>query len=307
MRKFDFIKVLLLLLIGMYLVGCAGKEEKKDNQYLIYVLNKDETRVDCYEYDTDTIETTDLIAELLDALKATPKASIDRAAMSENLSLASYVFHNKQLVLDFDESYFEMTPTQEVLSRAAIVRTMCQVEGVEYVSFLVAGKDLVNSSGISVGRMNEDTFVENTGKEINAYEKTNLTLYYTDEEGVYVKACQQQVYYNTNISMEKLIVEQLIKGPKTKDEDICPTINPDTKVISVTVKDGTCYVNLSDSFLTPVEDVSPEVTIYSIVNSLTELTNVNKVQFSIDGETDVTFLQTISLSGLFEHNYEIIE
>ena len=84
----------------------------------------------------------------------------------------------------------------------------------------------------------------------------------------------------------------MIKGPlkevQAGNEDGYPTINPAVTILGVTVRDRVCYVNLSKEFLTPVYDVTSQVALYSIVNSLVELPGVNKVQFSIDGDTNVT-------------------
>ena len=106
--------------------------------------------------------------------------------------------------------------------------------------------------------------------------------------------------------MERLVVEQLIAGP-AKNEAVFPTINPATKVISVNVQDGICYVNLGSNFLTQIFNVTSDVTIYSITNSLVELSNVNKVQISIDGNTNINYKENISLSTVFERNLEIVE
>lgn len=148
-------------------------------------------------------------------------------------------------------------------------------------------------------------FIDNAGDEINTYEKVRLILYFTDESGTKLVEANRSVVYNTNISMEKLVVEQLIKGPN--NEEIYPTINPETKVNSVTVKDGICYVNLNESFLTQMTNVTSEVTIYSITNSLVELSNVNKVQISINGDTEGTYRESIPFSTIFERNLELID
>ena len=64
-------------------------------------------------------------------------------------------------------------------------------------------------------------------------------------------------------------------------------------MLGVTVKDGTCYVNLDNGFLTQTYNVSAEVQIYSIVNSLVELSNINKVQIAVNGNTDMIFREKI--------------
>ena len=90
-------------------------------------------------------------------------------------------------------------------------------------------------------------------------------------------------------------------------EEAYPTINPATKVVSVTVSDGTCYVNLDKEFLTQIYKVDANVTIYSIVNSLVELSDVNRVQISINGETDLSYKESIPLATVFERNLELVE
>ena len=95
-----------------------------------------------------------------------------------------------------------------------------------------------------------------------------------------------------------------MKGPLM--EGAYPTINPSTKIISVSVKDGICYVNLGSDFLSQPNSVSAEVTIYSITNSLVELSNVNKVQISIGGETNITYREKIDLNNLFERNLDLL-
>lgn len=72
---------------------------------------------------------------------------------------------------------------------------------------------LADSSGMAIGTMNADSFIENAGDEINAYEKVNLKLYYANEDGTgLVEENRRNVVYNSNISLEKLVVEQLVKG-----------------------------------------------------------------------------------------------
>ena len=59
--------------------------------------------------------------------------------------------------------------------------------------------------------------------------------------------------------------------------------------------------------MTKQGNVTPEVTIYSIVNSLVELSGVNKVQISVNGSTDVIYMETVPLSQVFERNLEIMD
>jgi germination protein M len=65
-------------------------------------------------------------------------------------------------------------------------------------------------------------------------------------------------------------------------------------------------VDLSQTFLTETYEVNAETAIYSIVNSLCEFTNVNKVQITVDGEKSVKFMDSLDLSEPLERDLEII-
>ena len=66
-------------------------------------------------------------------------------------------------------------------------------------------------------------------------------------------------------------------------------------------------MDLDNTFLTQIYNVTSDVTIYSITNSLVELSNVNKVQISINGNINVTYRENTSLSTVFERNLELVE
>ena len=65
--------------------------------------------------------------------------------------------------------------------------------------------------------------------------------------------------------------------------------------------------NLDKEFLTQIYKVDANVTIYSIVNSLVELSDVNRVQISINGETDLSYKESVPLATVFERNLELVE
>ena len=101
-----------------------------------------------------------------------------------------------------------------------------------------------------------------------------------------------------------MVVESIIAGPKSSE--VFATVNPSTVINDVMTDNGICYVSLNRDFLNKTTNVSDEVLIYSLVNSLTQLGNVNKVQILIDGRSDAR-LGEYDLSKLFERNLEMIE
>lgn len=47
--------------------------------------------------------------------------------------------------------------------------------------------------------------------------------------------------------------------------------------------------------------------LYSLVNSLTSLPSVDKVQISVDGENDGTLLYNYKLNNMYEFNKDIVD
>lgn len=296
---------LIFLLVLLCAAGCHQKDtaDEKD-RYSIYYLNRDETKIAEFAYYTETKEPIKVLGELLQVLAQSPQKVGYHETIS-NFFVTAFSINEDVIQISVDEDYQNLSPTTEVLTRAAIVRTLTQIEGISAVSMKLEGKELTDYTGAVIGAMKAEQFVDNAGNEINTYENVELTLYFAAENGKHLRKAVRSVEYNTNISLERIVVENLISGPI--GEELHPTINPDTKLINVTVKDKICYVTLSSEFLNQQYQILPELTIYSLVNSLIELDGVNKVQISVDGNANAVFRDTISLSSPFERNLDILK
>ena len=253
------------LIMGMlFCTACGNRQQAQEGvSYKIYYVNNEETKIVEREYVSATTDGGLLLEELLGQLAHISEKMEYETLLEKEISVEGHTLDNGLLTLDFDESYKNLRGTREILARASIVRTLTQIPGVERMAFTVMGEQLTDAVGAAVGVMAADTFIENAGNEINAYEKVDLKLYFANESGdSLVEENRRNVVYNSNISLEKLVVEKLVEGPMT--EGAYPTINPTTKIVSVTVKDGTCYVNLNNDFLNQPYNVASDVTIYSI-------------------------------------------
>ncbi len=308
MKRKRIIIVLFLLILISIISACENTQQNQlspGKSINMYYLNKDKTKVVMEEYAAKEAATEAMLPEIIGMLSTQPENVELKAPISDGLGILNYSIEESQLILNFDVRYLDMEPTEEILTRAALVRTLTQIPGIKYVSITIENEPLQDKAGNPVGTMTADMFIDNAGTEINSYEKVKLHLYFANETGDGLIEVNRTIVYNSNISLEKLVVEQIITGPT--NEESSPTTNPETKIMSVTVKDGVCYVNLDETYLTQPYQVSSDVTIYSMVNSLVELSNVNKVQISINGKTDIMYREKISLTKFFERNLELLQ
>ena len=302
MRKWLWI---LLLAIPLLMAGCRKQQQVDESGYQIWYINQDET---CLKYENKELQSKNeegLLREMMEVMRETPTDDELKPVIPEDVELLDFDFEHNQLYLDFSPEYKKMPKVYEVLCRAAIVRTLGQIDGVEYVDFQVNGEPLTDLEGKEIGLMNEDQFIENAGEEINAYKTADLTLYFSNKAGDKLVEQRVAMEYNSNISLKKLIVEQLIAGPPF--EGAYPTIPSETKLLNISIKDNICYVNLDEGFLGTGYNVIESIPVYSIVNSLIENTDAQKVQISINGETNRMFRESINFDTIFEKNEGLIE
>ena len=295
---------IFLVFVLLFTLGGCNQEKRKEGEYQVYYLNMDKTKLVSESYDATNAEGEALLMELLGQLKAAPDNAKLRQTIPSNVEINGISINGSYLFVDFNEKYNEMPPTEEVLVRAGIVRTLMQANVCSVVAFTINSEPLLSHDGTLVGTMSADSFVENPGKQINSSIETTLTLYFANADGTGLEKEMRNVHCSSNISMEKLIMEQLIEGPKSSSR--LGTIPSGTTLISVTQVDGVCYVNLSESFRTQSATVPEEITLYSIVNSLSELPGVTRVQLAINGSTEGYVRYNFELAKMYEKNTDLV-
>ena len=64
---------LMFLLSCLYLAGCGEEQEEENPSYIVYMLNRDETKLKPYRYQSDTEETSAVVKELLELMSEAPE------------------------------------------------------------------------------------------------------------------------------------------------------------------------------------------------------------------------------------------
>lgn len=286
------------------MIGCSGNGE--GTAMNIYYLNPDGNALIQKEYLRKADDPENAVTEVLKVLQEPEDIKEYHTTIPSSVEIESFRLKGDILELTFNETYLELAKSSDVLLRAAVVQTMVQIPEVKYVSFYVGDEPLKDLSGKAIGMMCAEDFVQNTGSSLKSYQETDLKLYFGNKEGTKLTMEKRSdIHYNINTSIEKLVVEQLMKGPSADKSN--GTIPNTVKLLGVSVKDGICYVNFDSAFLTDGYNQKPEVAIYSIVNSIIANGNATKVQILVDGSGDVKFKGTLDLSEPLEWKKDLIE
>ena len=298
--------ITMLLLIFLSLAACDKDKENPSDQtseYEIYYINSKTSEIVSEKYYAVSTTSDQLIEELLKALRVEPKNVVYKKALPDNVTIKDFTFSKAdgQITINFDSNYNDLVGIPEVLCRAIIVKTLSQIPGLEYVVFSVSGQPLKDSSENVVKLMTEDDFIQSSGAETSY----KVSLFFANEDGDALVKSEMNMYYTGSDSIEELVIKQLINGPIEKG--FYDTIPEGTTLLNVTTKEGICYVDFNEKFLEKISAITDDVAIYSVVNSLVGLPDINKVQFYINGDVRQTFRDNTVFDGLFERNLSIIE
>lgn len=305
MKRIRRICPLVCIYVMLVLTACSGRTDVGDDESYVYCLNTDRTGLVKIFYEIVQEDTLEAAESVLEELKKPSEEIEYTAAIPDNVEVLGCSLKGSILSVNFDNAYLQIGKLEEKLVRAAVVQSLLRIEGIDGIMFTVDSEPLRDSDGNIVGLMNEDDFVENTGSSPSSYQTDTLHLYFANKTGDGLVEQEMDVRYSSNVSKEKLIVEKLIQGPS--GTEAYPTINPNTNLLSVTTKDGICYVNFDSTFLTAAYDVYPEITVYSIVNSLVEGTDAVRVQITINGETNASYMETVDLSQPLQEDRDWVE
>ena len=300
MKKRKITALVMALLLGVVAFSGCGEKET-ESKYKIYYVNEEQGEVLAESFVPSEETTQTMLEEMTEKLNK--KNAEGHTLLPENIEIQSCVNDDGMIRVDFNQEYHDLNPVDEVLLRASIVKDYVQIPDIYLVTITAGGTPIVDSQGQEIGAMSLDSFLENTGKEIMAYQYKELNLYFTNEEGNQLVPEIRQVYYNGNTPIEKVIVEQLLRGPGESGH--YATLPSGTRIVGVSVADGIAYVNLGKQFIDEALPVDAQIPIYSIVNSLIDAGNVSQVQISINGDTSLLFKDKVDMNQLFQVNHEL--
>lgn len=305
MRKSRKILAFFCVFCLLALDGCQKGKEEEASKYFMYYLALSETKLETVSYEPAKKSTEAMIEEIYQKLSEPSDSEEYLRLLPEGVTMKNYAFEGQTVTLNFDEEYKKMNNAREILVRTGMVLAFTQIPGVNYVEFLENGNPMTDSDGRELGPMERSSFVENEGKNINSYVFADLNLYFSNENGDHLVKETRRIHYSSNVPLERVIVEKLLEGPKS--EGMMPTLSSNTKILGVSIVEGICYVNLDKSFLTETMSVQQELPIYSIVNSLTDACKIHGVQISVEGDTKVTFRESMKLDQIYQADYSYLE
>lgn len=179
--------------------------------------------------------------------------------------------------------------------------------GIKNIDITVLGQpitDFDNSAKLTNGMQRSDYY---------GFIGSSAPIYFTDKNSDLLLMVRRSMEQESTWSAKQRVLE-ILRGPLSSDTasawPVIPTgITPDD-ILSVQTYDDTVFVNLSQNFkeaCTGLSSKNEMLLVYSIVNTLTSMDGINKVQFLIEAEQTDTLSGTLNIADPFLKNYDIIK
>ena len=190
------------------------------------------------------------------------------------------------------DHWLEMTQMQEHFAEACLTMTMTQFQEVEQICIRT---ELDEISHIPHQYRKAEDFLLYDDSATSDH--VTLKLYFSDHNGRYLMEESRSRQFSAAGSMAEYIVKELLNGPET--DGYLPVLPEGVNLLGVELSQGVCTVNFSEAFLTnqPRTHAQARMTVFSVVNSLTELAEVESVRFHCVGKTIGNYAG-IDLSGV---------
>lgn len=261
-------------------------DKKKSNMIDLYYLNAQEDgfkKVSCKLQHSD--DPKEMANEVLYKLSDTENSNTNKykASIFDGVVINDVNVNRGKATVDFGAGYIQLSSAQEVLLRTSVVKSLLQIKGIDGVMFSVNGSSLLDSDKVPVGLMDSSTILTDDGQTDIYSAKKKVKLYYTNETGDKLIPYLKELTVTDNIPLETQVLLAL-KNPPASKKNLKSPLPSDFYVNQTQILNNICYVDLSSEVEKAAVNVKEKVTVYAMVNSLTDLDTAYQVQFTIDGK-----------------------
>ena len=237
-------------------------DRKKNNTINLYYLNAQEDgfkKVSCKLQHSDDLK--EMANEVLYKLSDTENNNTNKykASIFDGVVINDVNVIRGKATIDFGAGYIQLSHTQEVLLRTSVVKSLLQIQGIDGVLLTDDGQADIYSA------------------------KKKVKIYYTNETGDKLIPYLTELTVTDNVPLETQVLLAL-KNPPASKKNLKSPLPSDFYVNQTQILNNICYVDLSSEVEKAAVNVKEKVTVYAMVNSLTDLDTAYQVQFTIDGK-----------------------
>lgn len=230
------------------------------------------------------------MAAMLQAYLSGPVSSSLESPFPRATTLLDWSMERSELTITLSEDFAELTGIDLTIACACIARTFLELTDAVFVRIQANGATL-NGSEYIVMSQSSLSLADDSVDQLH----TDLTLYYTDSERRYLIGHNISVNLAAQSDVVSYLVNQLITPPAGLG--LLSPLPAGTKLLNSQIADGVCTLDFSTEFENNAfsQSHAQRATLLSLVNTLTQLEGIEKVEFHIEGNLMARY-QQLSIS-----------
>ncbi len=304
------IAICIMVQLIFMLFGCGSTNETGNtteaytsegtDAYVLYYMSSDWTDFYQGEINIDLLETTEnIIDKIMNTIITVNEDATYQVPVADGMSYQRYSYDGQGIVtLMFNIDYETVENYQMLLSKMAFTKTLCQITGVSKVEFQMT--DLIGEREVDISQYDEASF-SSVDDDFMVSEDV-IEIYVPDGTGQSLQKTEMTINYFLYATPEEQIIEVL----KNSTGWTSP-ISAEMTILDIYTEENVCYVNFKSVSTDSAEFFYNNVYIYSVVNSLTSLDNVNSVVFMVEGSRNAIYGDVIDFKKNYTADYSYCE
>lgn len=210
--------------------------------------------------------------------------------------------------IHMNQLYYDMKLNERVVLRAGLSRTLFASGIADRIEFYAPDLSKEEGTMVLVSTSSaEDKLIINQYSRDFYTDEVWVTLYFGSADGSCLKTETKTLTLGMTDPLPTAIVKALIAGPT--ESGMKSVIPQGTMIEDVFIKDGVCYVDLSEEFQKNHlgGEQEEKLTIYSIVNSLQDVSGIRYVQFLIEGKKVEYYKSYVKIDTFLTSDMDLVE
>ncbi len=279
---------ILVLVVGSF-VGYRYLKYMDEVELIdVYYLNTTklgiEPIVKSYNNTLSNNEILDVVFKIFSDSQQASKSTLV-TTKPEGVSILDYTLDSQGLLtVSFSPEYKEMTNIEEINFKAAFVWTFTDLDFIKKIKFEIDGYPYTTANSQVIESFDRTNVIVEPTIALDKAIQREVTLYYLKEEDSkwYLTEEQRTATAQEGTAIEEVVINELLKGSAEGNKDIIPS---NVRVRQVKRENAICFIDLDEEFLKGnLTEREQKLRVYSLVNSLTELSYIDKVQILINAK-----------------------
>lgn len=202
-----------------------------------------------------------------------PHSSRATQLLPSQLELLSWQLDDGLLTLEVSDHWLDLSQLEARLAGAGLVMTMSQLPDVDRLC-IRTGQDVADGASGMIFDPGDYLLSDESANS----DQIAVKLCFSDTAGRFLVQENRTHAPDTAAELAAFIVRELLAGPQ--DKNSLAILPEGTNLLRVELSQGVCTVDLSEAFLTNAPDtqLQARLAVFSVVNSLTQLSEVESVK-----------------------------